>query len=438
MPNQPFAIHNLEHPARRAGLRLKTMTETSDKTTGYAYYALALLMIVYVLNFLDRTIIYILFPLIKKEMAFSDTQLALLGTTSFVIFYTLLGIPFGRMADKSSRTKIIAVGVGVWSLFSGLTAFAWDFWSLFFCRVMVGVGEATLGPAAISLLSDFFPLKKRATVTSIYSMGIAIGAGLAAILGGFLSSIGWREAFMIVGFPGILFGILVWFLHEPKRSVTAATEVNYSSSDWKKLLSNHSFLLLCVGYGFYGLATNSLSIWGTVYLNRLYELPIPQIGYWLGIMTMAAGIPATLFGGVMADWFRQKSRGGRMVFSAILTTVSAILWFVILFSDNFWLIIPAGFVLLFGALAWLGAGAADTTEIAGANLRGLGVAIYFFAVNISAYLVGSNLVGFLNDRLGASENPNMMRYAMLVSPICCLLATVSLLIGSKTLNRTES
>ncbi len=127
-----------------------------------------------------------------------------------------------------------------------------------------------------------------------------------------------------------------------------------------------------------------------------------------------------------------------MLFSAILTTVSAVLWVIILFSDNFSLIIPAGFVLLFGALAWLGAGAADTTEIAGANLRGLAVAFYFFSINISAYLIGSNLIGLLNDRLGAPENPTMMRYALLVCPICCVLATISLLIGSKTLNRAES
>src|SRR5215211_4018225 len=114
------------------------MTQT-EKTPLYAIYALALLMFVYILNFLDRTIIYILFPLIKKEMDFSDTQLALLGTTSFVIFYTVLGIPFGRMADRGSRTKIIAIGLAVWSLFSALTAFTWDFWSIFLCRVMVGV-----------------------------------------------------------------------------------------------------------------------------------------------------------------------------------------------------------------------------------------------------------------------------------------------------------
>lgn len=108
------------------------MENKTEKTSSYAIYALGLLIFVYILNFLDRMIIYILFPLIKKERAFSDTQLALLGMTSFVIFYTVLVILFGRMADRGSRTKIIAVGLATWSLFSGLTAFARDFWSIFF------------------------------------------------------------------------------------------------------------------------------------------------------------------------------------------------------------------------------------------------------------------------------------------------------------------
>src|SRR5207248_6471318 len=129
------------------------MADSTERVPAYSWYALALLTLIYVLNFLDRTLIYILFPPIKKEMSFSDLQLALLGTTSFVIFYTLLGIPFGRLADRSVRKNIIAVGLAVWSLFSGLTGFAHGFWSIFFCRVMVGVCEATLGPAALSLLS---------------------------------------------------------------------------------------------------------------------------------------------------------------------------------------------------------------------------------------------------------------------------------------------
>lgn len=413
------------------------MENQNEKTSGYSYYALALLMFVYVMNFLDRQIIYILFPAIKTEMAFSDLQLALLGGTAFALFYTFLGIPFGRLADRTSRTKLIAVGLAVWSLFSGLTGLANDFWTLFACRVMVGVGEATLGPAAISLLADYFPPTRRATVTSIYSMGIAVGAGLAAIFGGILYGFGWRNAFFIVGFPGLIFAVFVFLLREPERKTQIATEENYSSSDWKKLVSNKAFVMLCLGYAFLGLATNNISIWGATYLNRLYQIPIPTIGYALGILTLAAGVPATLFGGVLADRFRKRSKGGRMFYGACLSAVSLVLWLLILFTDNFWLIIPAGFILLFAALAWLGAAAADATEIAGANLRGLAVAIYFFSVNFFAYIIGANLIGKLNDILGASANPNMMRYALLVCPISCALSIVCLLIGKNSLDKSE-
>lgn len=408
------------------------------RASAYAWYALALLMVVYVLNFLDRTIIYILFPLIKKEMEFSDTQLALLGTTSFVIFYTLLGIPFGRMADRGSRNKIIAIGVVVWSLFSGLTAFTTGFWSIFFCRVMVGVGEATLGPAAISLLSDYFPPEKRATVTSIYSMGIAIGAGLAALLGGSLSQYGWRMAFMIVGFPGIVLGVLVFLLREPNRSAATASDSSYSASDWKRLLTNRSFLLLCIGYALLGLATNNLSIWGATFYSRLHKYDLVTIGFFGGILTLAAGIPATLFGGVIADKFRQKWRGGRMLYGSLLSLVSVPFWLLLIFTDNVYLILLANFVLLAAALGWLGAAAADVTEIAGVNLRGLAVAIYFFSVNIAAYLIGSNLIGYLNDRFGATADPAMMRYALLVCPIACLASAFCLLSGSRLLSKAKS
>ena len=412
--------------------------EQTEKTPLYAWYALALLMVVYILNFLDRTIIYILFPLIKREMEFSDTQLALLGTTSFVIFYTLLGIPFGRMADRGSRTKIIAIGVVVWSLFSGLTAFANDFWSIFFCRVMVGVGEATLGPAAISLLSDFFPPIKRATVTSIYSMGIAIGAGLAALLGGSLSQYGWRTAFMIVGFPGVVLGILVYLLREPARTTAAATDSNYSASDWKRLLKNKTFILLCIGYALLGLATNNLSIWGATFYSRLHKFDLPTIGFFGGVLTLLAGIPATLFGGMIADKFRARWAGGRMYYGALLSLISVPFWLLLIYTDNVYLTLLANLVLLGAALGWLGAAAADATEIAGVNLRGLAIAIYFFSVNIAAYLIGSNLIGYLNDRLGATTDPTMMRYALLVCPIACLASAICLFAGARSREETSS
>lgn len=413
------------------------MAQTDRISPGYSGYALGLLMFVYILNFLDRTIIYILFPLIKKEMDFSDSQLALLGTTSFVIFYTALGIPFGRLADRGSRTLVIAIGVVTWSLFSGLTAFATGFWSLFACRIMVGVGEATLGPAAISLLSDYFPPDKRGTVTSIYSMGIAIGAGLAALLGGWLSGYGWRTPFLLIGFPGILFGVLVYLLREPQRTSIPTTDVNVSTAGFKSLLGNKSFVLLCLGYALLGLATNNLSIWGATFYSRLHKFDLVTIGFWGGVLTLAAGIPATLFGGAIADQFRKRNRGGRMFYGSLLSLISVPFWLLMIFTESIPLILTANFVLLAAALAWLGAAAADAVEIAGDRLRGLAIAIYFFSVNIAAYLIGSNLIGYLNDRLDAADEPSMMRYSLLVCPAACLLSAICLYLGSRELSRKQ-
>lgn len=427
--------------------------ETQDRTTstghasgyasGYAWYALALLMVVYILNFLDRTIIYILFPLIKKEMSFTDMELAILGPSAFAICYTLLGIPFGWAADRGGRTKLIAAGLLVWSLFSGLTGFADGFWSLFFCRLMVGVGEATLGPAAISLLSDYFPANKRATVTSIYSMGIAIGAGLAAFLGGALSSYGWRSAFMIVGFPGIALAIFVFLLREPKKTTgvenfTAAANAPTAESVQvgpapRNTLLSPQFVFLCLGYALFGLATNNLSIWGATFYSRLHKFDLATIGYWGGMLTLVAGIPAMLFGGMIADKFRQRSRGGRMFYGMLLCLISTPAWLAWIFTDNVYLILTANFVLLAAGLAWLGAAAADVTEIAGVKMRGLAVAIYFFSVNVAAYLIGANLVGYINDRVGATADPTMLRYGMIVFPICCVLGAISLWIGSRAM-----
>lgn len=404
----------------------------------YSWYALALLMTVYTLNFLDRVLILYLFTPIMAEFHFSYLQIALLGTTSFAIFYTVLGIPFGRLADKGSRKNLIAFGLIIWSVFSGLTGFANDFWTLFFCRVMVGVGEATLGPAAISLLSDYFPASKRATATSIYSMGIALGAGLAAFLGGYIGQEhGWRTAFYVLGFPGIVFAVLVFFLREPERGVTEAANVKYSSGDWKKLLASRPLIFLYIGYALLGLATNNLSIWGATYYGKVHGLELKFIGFWSAVMTLAAGIPATLLGGVFADYFRRRNRGGRMFYGGLLAIIAVPFWLVILFSNNITVLFVANFFLLFTGLAWLGAVAADVTEIAGASLRGLGVAIYFFTVNIAAYIIGSNLIGYLNDKLGATENPSVMRYTLLICPLSCLLAAICLWFGSRSLTKAN-
>jgi len=404
-----------------------------DTVRGYSWYALWLLTLVYVFNYLDRTIIYILLPLIKREMAFTDLQLALLGSMSFVIFFTVLGIPFGRLADRAVRKNMIAVGLAVWSLFSGLTGFANGFWSLLICRVMVGVGEATLGPAALSLLSDYFPPRVRATVQAIYSSGIAIGAGLAFFLGGWLGQYyGWRVAFYVLGFPGLVIAVLVYLLREQPRGTTEVATTKYTARDWKILFKSVPLRYHYLGYGLFGLAANNLSFWGATFVTRVYKLDLVTIGFYGGVLTLIAGVPGTILGGYFADRFRRFGRGGRMLFGAMAALIAVPFWLLFIFSGNLLLLLVANLVLLALSLVWLGPAAADVHDIAGPELRGLGIGVYFFAV-IMAYGIGSLIIGQLNDWLGATTDPLNMRYSMLLCPLACLVAAVSLWCGYRSL-----
>jgi MFS family permease len=389
----------------------------ADKVPAYSWYALVVLTFVYVLNFLDRTLIYILFTPIKKEMAFSDLQLALLGTTSFVIFYTLLGIPFGRLADRLVRKNMIAGGLAVWSLFSGLTGFAKGFWTMFFCRLMVGVGEATLGPAALSLLSDYFRPRMRATVQGVYSSGIAIGSGLAFFLGGWIGqNFGWRWAFYFLGFPGLALAVVVFFLREEQRGRTETAIVHFSSRDWKILFSSVP-----------------LSIWVPSFFVRVHHMSLGLIGTVAGTLSIVVGVPVTILGGYMSDRFRRFGKGGRMLFSAGLAIASVPLWLALLFNNNLIVLLILNSVLFGLALMWLGPAAADVHDIAGPHLRGLGIGIYFSTVNICAYGIGSPLIGKLSDKLGVTANPGVMRYSLLVCPVACALSAFLLWRGSRAL-----
>ena len=409
-----------------------TLVKDESSVRSYSWYALSLLTLVYAFNYLDRTLIYILLPLIKREMAFTDLQLAMLGSMSFVIFFTVLGIPFGRLADRAVRKNMIAVGLTVWSLFSGLTGFANGFWSILICRVMVGVGEATLGPAALSLLSDYFPPRVRATVQAIYSSGIAVGAGLAFFLGGWLGqNYGWRVAFFALGFPGLVLAALVYLLREEPRGRTEVGTAKYTASDWKILFKSVPLRYHYLGYGLFGLAANNLSFWGPTFVTRVYELDLKTIGIYGGLLTLIAGVPGTILGGYLADKFRRFGRGGRMLFGATAALIAVPFWLLFIFSGNLLLLLIANLVLLAVSLVWLGPAAADVHDIAGPQLRGLGIGVYFFAV-IIAYGIGSLIIGQLNDWLSATTTPLNMRYSMLLCPLACLIAALSLWQGHRS------
>src|SRR5262245_31711668 len=199
----------------------------------YAWYVVGVLTVVYVFSFIDRQILNLLVRPIKTDLGINDTEMSLLMGFSFAVFYTLFGIPLGRLADSRSRRVIIAVGVAAWSLLTAGCGLARRYWQLTLLRMGVGVGEASLSPAAYSLIADYFRPERRATAISAYSMGIYIGSGLAFVIGGLvvefasgrdqfdLPVVGptraWQLVFFLVGLPGLLVSLLLCTVKEPKR-----------------------------------------------------------------------------------------------------------------------------------------------------------------------------------------------------------------------------
>ena len=217
-------------------------------TPGYRTYVLSALLVVYIFNFIDRTIVNILTEPIKLAFALEDWQMGLLGGPAFAVLYTFLGIPIARLAERMNRVAIIALAVAVWSLFTALCGFAASFLMLFLFRIGVSIGEAGCTPPAQSLIADYFAPSRRATAVSVYALGVPLGGMLASVFGGQLAGLdgaefgawvnsvglgflfgglewasveGWRIAFVVVGVPGVLLSLVVWrTVKEPPRGYT--------------------------------------------------------------------------------------------------------------------------------------------------------------------------------------------------------------------------
>ena len=209
-------------------------SSAAPANTAYANYVLGVLILVYIFNFIDRNILSILAEDIKADLCISDAQMGFLYGTVFAVFYAVFGIPLARFADVWSRRSLISIGLAVWSAMTAASGLARSFGVLTMCRIGVGIGEASASPAAYSLLADYYPPHRRATVIAFYASGVYIGAGIGIFLGGYILDAwaaayptdapfglrGWQVAFMAVGLPGLMMAVWVRTLREPVRGIT--------------------------------------------------------------------------------------------------------------------------------------------------------------------------------------------------------------------------
>lgn len=265
-----------------------------------AWFAVGMLTGLYIFSYIDRTILTLLVAPIRHDLRITDTEVSLLHGFAFALFYTLVGLPLGRLADSRHRIGIISVGIFVWSVMTAASGFARSFWQLFLARVGVGVGEAALSPAAYSIITDYFPPQKLSRALSTYVLGSYLGMALAYIIGGgvvtYLNSIPpiqfpvvgamatWRMAFLIVGLPGLLLAFLVWTVREPRRrGVRYRAGEPVQSVPFRELLSylklnKWTYAAHLTGFGLLCLLINGMALWTPTFLMRVHGWSIGEAG----------------------------------------------------------------------------------------------------------------------------------------------------------------
>ena len=384
-----------------------------DFSPGYRAYALGLLVVVYVLNFVDRQILTILAKPIADELGFSDAQLGLLTGPAFALFYTFAGIPIARWADRGVRRSIIALALLIWSGMTAVTAFAGNLSQLALARVGVGVGEAGCSPPAHSLISDLFPAERRATALAIYSLGIPIGGALGSLAGGWIGQLyGWRIAFLAVGIPGVVLALVVRFtLREPPRAVVHHRESVREVFSF--MLRRRAFVHMSIGaalHAFYGYGAASFI---PVFLIRVHGLALGELGTWLAAIGLTTGVLGTYLGGAISDRLAKREVRWYMRVPAIASLIG------LPFSFLFYLWPEGRTALLLsipGALLgpiYLGPTFAMTQSLVRPHMRALASAILLFIINLIGLGLGPYFVGLLSDALKPSYGVDAIRYALL-------------------------
>jgi MFS family permease len=381
-----------------------------------AWYASALLTLVYVFSFIDRQILNLLVAPVRRDLGLSDTQMSLLMGFSFALFYTAFGIPLGRLADSRSRRTLIAAGFASWSLFSAACGLARTFPQMLLMRMGVGVGEATLSPAAYSLLSDYFRPERRATALSIYGMGIYIGSGLAFLLGGFVTGwttsqenwiipiLGevrsWQVVFFALGLPGIPLALLLYTISEPARRGSAKGVTSIPLSEVFRYLRENWSTYVChnVGIALLSFSSYGSSAWIPSYFVRTHGWTASETGKLLGILIVVFGAGGIAWGGWLADRWTERGMRDAPMRVALLVSIAWIPTGVgyLLVPDPrlaILLLIPTMFLVA----APFGIAPAAIMQVTPARMRGQASSLYLFVINMIGLGIGPTAVAMVTD-----------------------------------------
>jgi len=400
------------------------MTGTSDMTpsdTALAVrrYALSLLVVAYTLNFIDRQILAILLPAIKLEFGVQDWVLGFLAGSAFALFYATLGVPLALLADRWNRRNLIAVALAVWSGMTALSGTAASIVQLAIARIGVGVGEAGFSPSAHSMISDYYPPKERSSAMGIFSTGISIGIMIAYLAGGWVvQNIGWREAFLIVGLPGLVLALI--FRMTVREPVRGLSEGRVDNRDRPRigevasyLLKRRSFLHMAIGSGMASFGGYAVASFFPSFLVRSHGMDPAIIGVYLGLIIGIGGGIGYAGGGYLADHLGRRSHRAALLGVAVCGMIGWCFNFPVFLSDNVGLALTLFVIPVVLTNVYLATTFANTQSLVGLRMRGVAAAILLFILNIIGLGLGPQVTGILSDLYAGYFGAESMRYALL-------------------------
>lgn len=413
----------------------------------YSWYVVFILLLAYTLSFIDRMILSLLVTPVRAALEISDTQFSLLIGLAFALFYTLAGLPLAWIADRHSRRNLIVGGVTVWSFMTLLCGTATNYASLFLARVGVGVGEATLSPAAYSMLSDYFPREKLARAIAVYSIGVPLGSGIALMLGALvikailaapaihLPLIGeveaWRLTFAFVALPGLLLALLMLTVREPfRRGRAAETASPESAQNFIGHVKHHKAALGCLfaGMSLIGMVMYGSIAWIPAFLARTYPISITDAGLWFGAIMALCGAGGLLLGGFIADSMFARGRMDAHIRTMRLSLLLGGPFLILtpLMPSSAWALalLAPGFLLI----TMHGVGSVALQLMTPNEYRARVTALYFFVVNLIGLGLGPTAIALVTDTV--FKDDGALRYSIFaVSAVALPVAAIILTLG---------
>ena len=394
---------------------------------------LAMLLVVYSFNFLDRQILGILAQPVKADLGLSDTQMGALGGLSFALFYSTLAIPLGLLADRTSRSGVIAASLAVWSGFTALCGMAGNFTQMFLFRLGVGVGEAGGVAPSYALIADRFPPHQRGRAIAVYSLGIPLGSAAGALFGAAIAeAVNWRTAFIVLGVAGLLFTLPFRLLvKEPVRSSTLATPP--AMEVFRDLASKPVFWLMSFGAAMGSICGYGLAFWIPALLQRSQHLSMMQTGQFLGVQVLTAGTIGILAGGWLADRLGKKDRANHVRLPAMSYLLGIPCLAAGFMADSpvaafFWLLLPSALTYF-----WVSPVVTAVQHLVAPNARATASACFLLINNGIGLGFGALIIGKLSDHLTPTLGDAALRTAMVWSLGCYVLAAGLMLLAGKRL-----